>query len=97
MMSQRHWPSFKVLGIRVDAVQMPDVIRQMEQWIKEKSFGHFIAVTNAHVAIEARREPSFKQVLGAADLVVPDGMPLVWLGRQLGYPSKRRVYYPHLV
>src|SRR3990172_591150 len=97
MMSQRHWPCFKVLGIRVDAVQIPDVICQMEQWIKEKSFGHFIAVTNAHVVTEARREPSFKQVLGAADLVVPDGMPLVWLGRQLGYPLKRRVYGPELM
>ena len=91
-MSQRHWPCFKVLGIRVDAVQIPDVICQMEQWINEKSFGHFIAVTNTHVVTEARRQSSFKRVLGAADLVVPDGMPLVWLGRQLGYPLKRRVY-----
>ena len=96
-MSQRYWPSFKVLGIRVDAVQIPDVINQMEQWIKEKSLGHFIAVTNAHVVTEARRESSFKQVLGLADLVVPDGMPLIWLGRQRGYPLKRRVYGPELM
>lgn len=96
-MSQRYWPSFKVLGIRLDAVQIPDVICQMEQWINEKSFGHFIAVTNTHVVTEARRQSSFKRVLGAADLVVPDGMPLVWLGRQLGYPLKRRVYGPELM
>lgn len=90
-MSQRYYPSFKVLGIRVEAVQIQDVINQMEQWVLEKSFGHFIAVTNIHVVTEARREPSFKQVLGSADLVVPDGMPLVWLGRQRGYTLKRRV------
>src|SRR3990172_2634082 len=96
-MSQRHWPCFKVLGIRVDAVQIPDVICQMEQWINEKSFGHFIAVTNTHVVTEARREPSFKRVLGSADLVVPDGMPLVWLGRLSGYSLKRRVYGPELM
>ncbi|KRT66112.1 MAG: glycosyl transferase WecB/TagA/CpsF family protein, N-acetylglucosaminyldiphosphoundecaprenol [Candidatus Dadabacteria bacterium CSP1-2] len=90
-------PFFKVLGVRVDAVQIPDVICQMEQWINEKSFGHFIAVTNTHVVTEARREPSFKQVLGSADLVVPDGMPLVWLGRLSGYSLKRRVYGPELM
>jgi exopolysaccharide biosynthesis WecB/TagA/CpsF family protein len=32
-----------------------------------------------------------------ADLVVPDGFPLVWLGRRKGYPLRRRVYGPELM
>jgi len=33
---------------------------------------------------EAQRDPVFNRALGAADLIVPDGMPLVWLGRLRG-------------
>lgn len=88
---------FAVLGVRVDAVQIPDVVAQMERWISERNGCRFIAVTGMHGVTEAQHNPSFKQILNAADLVVPDGMPLVWLGRSRGYPLKRRVYGPELM
>jgi N-acetylglucosaminyldiphosphoundecaprenol N-acetyl-beta-D-mannosaminyltransferase len=89
--------AFTVLGVRVDAVQIPDAIAQMEHWIAEWSVGHFVAFTGMHGVTEARRDPAFMQVLDAADLVVPDGMPLVWLGRWHGYKMRRRVYGPELL
>ncbi len=89
--------TFTVLGVRVHAVQIPDVIRLMERWIDERVGAQFIAVTNAHVVTEAQRDPSFKDILNSASLAVPDGMPLVWLGRRRGYPLKRRVYGPELM
>jgi exopolysaccharide biosynthesis WecB/TagA/CpsF family protein len=88
---------FRVLGIPVDAVQICDVIARMEQWIGERSGGHFIAVTGMHGITEAQRDPSFKQVLSSADMVVADGMPLVWLGRRQGYALEERVYGPELM
>jgi N-acetylglucosaminyldiphosphoundecaprenol N-acetyl-beta-D-mannosaminyltransferase len=36
-------------------------------------------------------------ILRTASLVVPDGMPLVWLGRLHGYAMPRRVYGPELM
>lgn len=88
---------FTVLGVRVNVLQIPDVVAQMERWISERNGCHFIAVTGMHGVEEAQHEPSFKQILNSADLVVPDGMPLVWLGRRQGYPLKRRVYGPELM
>lgn len=90
-------PSFKLLGIRVDAVQIPDVVSQMESWIREKSRSHFIAVTGMHGAMEARHSVEFKEILNSSDLVVPDGMPLVWIGRWYGHRLQRRVYGPELM
>ena len=90
-------PVFTVLGVRINAVQIPDVVAQMERWISERNGCHFIAVTGMHGVTEAQHEPSFKRILNSADLVVPDGMPLVWLGRRRGYPLKRRVYGPELM
>jgi N-acetylglucosaminyldiphosphoundecaprenol N-acetyl-beta-D-mannosaminyltransferase len=89
--------SFHVLGVRVDAVQIPDTIAQMEEWICERGQGHYIAVTGMHGITEAQHDDGFKRILNSADLVVPDGMPLVWLGRIRGFPVRRRVYGPELM
>ena len=88
---------FRVLGVRVDAVQIPDVVGIMERWIVARDGCHYIAVTGMHGVTEAQHDPAFKAVLNSADLVVPDGMPLVWLGRSSGYRLRRRVYGPELM
>ncbi|MFZ0759278.1 MAG: WecB/TagA/CpsF family glycosyltransferase [Candidatus Sulfotelmatobacter sp.] len=90
-------PSFRVLGVRVSAVQIPDVMERMEQWIAEADRTHYIAVTGMHGVTESKQDPRFRAILEKADLVVPDGMPLVWLGRWRGYPLRRRVYGPELM
>jgi N-acetylglucosaminyldiphosphoundecaprenol N-acetyl-beta-D-mannosaminyltransferase len=89
--------AFKTLGVRVNAVQIPDVIAQMEDWIRERSRCHYIAVTGMHGVTEAQYDAYFKKILNEADLVVPDGMPLVWLGRRHGHRLRRRVYGPELM
>ena len=85
------WPSttsgipesqaFKVLGVQVNAVQIPDVITRMERWISEASACRFIAVTGMHGVSVSREDAEFASILGDAGLVVADGMPLVWMGR----------------
>lgn len=89
--------SFHALGVRVDAVQIPDVIAHMESWIHDHGRCHNITVTGMHGVTEAQHDPTLKAVLNAADLNVPDGMPLVWLARWRGFPLKRRVYGPELM
>jgi N-acetylglucosaminyldiphosphoundecaprenol N-acetyl-beta-D-mannosaminyltransferase len=86
-----------VLGVPVDGVQIPEVIARMEGWIAARVPGRFIAVTGMHGVMEAQHDPAFKDVLNAADLVVPDGAPLVWLGRWHGNALARRVYGPELM
>lgn len=89
--------SFRVLGARVSAVQIPEVIQQIRQWIEERQSGCYVTVTGMHGIMEARHDHRFKEILEQADLVVPDGMPLVWLGRVRGHPLNRRVYGPELM
>ena len=89
--------SFSVLGVRINAVQIDDVIRAIKHWIERRDMNHFIAVTGMHGVTEAQHDPEFAKVLNAASLVVPDGYPLVILGRSKGFPLKRRVYGPELM
>jgi len=90
--------SFCVLGVRVDAVQIPDVIARMEEWIARREGCRYIAVTGMHGVTEAQHDERFGEILNAAGLVVPDGYPLVWLGRRKGFFGlRRRVYGPELM
>jgi N-acetylglucosaminyldiphosphoundecaprenol N-acetyl-beta-D-mannosaminyltransferase len=90
-------PTFSVLGVRVFVVQIDDAIAQVEKWIGTHEAGRFVAVTGMHGVAEARKDPRFRKVLNSADLVVPDGMPLVWLGRWHRHPIRRRVNGPELM
>jgi N-acetylglucosaminyldiphosphoundecaprenol N-acetyl-beta-D-mannosaminyltransferase len=91
-------PKFKVLGVRVDAVQIPDAVRILEQWIADRSGSRYVAVTGMHGISESLVDQPFRAMLGAASLVVSDGMPLVWLGRWHGHKKMvRRVYGPELM
>jgi N-acetylglucosaminyldiphosphoundecaprenol N-acetyl-beta-D-mannosaminyltransferase len=82
---------YKVVGVRVDVVDIRDVITQLQEWIGSCSRGNYVAVTGMHGVSEVLRDPSLREVINHAGLVVPDGMPLVWLARWHGISIRRRV------
>lgn len=91
-------PEFRVLGVRVNAVQIPQVIDWMQYCIQDRRRARYVAVTGMHGVTESRQDEGFRDVLRDADLVVPDGMPLVWIGRLRGFRHlARRVYGPELM
>jgi len=89
--------SFEVLGVRVHAVQTEDIVARMEKWIHDRGHCGTVAATSMHGIVVAQHDPSFKEILNSTDAVVPDGMPLVWLGRREGHLLRRRVYGPDLL
>lgn len=48
------------------------------------------------MVVEAQRSPDVRQAVSGGDLVLPDGMPLVWLLRKLGYRGQPRISGPDL-
>ena len=84
-------PAFRVVGVRVDAVQLPEAVARIKRWIDNRENGKYVAVTGMHGVAESRQDPRFREILNQAALVVPDGMPLVWLGRWHGHSLRRRV------
>jgi N-acetylglucosaminyldiphosphoundecaprenol N-acetyl-beta-D-mannosaminyltransferase len=62
-----------VLGVPLDVLSMDEVLRIIEEWIQDRSRCRFIALTNSHGIVEARRRPEFKNILKSADLSLPDG------------------------
>ena len=58
---------------------------------------HLVAAANTHLVSEAHEDPEFGRVLERFDLVLPDGMPLVWALQMDGHGIQERVYGPYLM
>src|SRR5262245_58135959 len=65
-------------------------------WSKEARSA-FICFANVHMLMEAYDSAEYQRVINAADLVTPDGMPLVWMMRLMGQKDQERVYGPTLM
>jgi len=84
-----------ILGVRVDATSYADATRRVLEWASGAE-SRYVCVATVHTVMEAWDDPSFRGVVNDADLVTPDGMPLVWMLRRLGHPTQERVYGPEL-
>ncbi|PZD73265.1 N-acetylglucosaminyldiphosphoundecaprenol N-acetyl-beta-D-mannosaminyltransferase [Acaryochloris thomasi RCC1774] len=80
----------QVIGTNVNALSLKQSATQIIAWAKQ-NISKTICVANVHMLMEAYWDPSFKQILHSADLVTPDGMPLVWMLKFLGAYSQERV------
>jgi N-acetylglucosaminyldiphosphoundecaprenol N-acetyl-beta-D-mannosaminyltransferase len=56
-----------------------------------------VCPSNTHILGEARHNPGFARILARFDLVLPDGMPVVWALNLRGARLKDRVYGPYLM
>jgi N-acetylglucosaminyldiphosphoundecaprenol N-acetyl-beta-D-mannosaminyltransferase len=85
----------KILGIKVAPTSYQAATASIIHWA-QKPESRYICVANVHVVMEAYDSPDFREVINSADLVTPDGMPLVWTLRALGVRGQTRVYGPEL-
>jgi N-acetylglucosaminyldiphosphoundecaprenol N-acetyl-beta-D-mannosaminyltransferase len=83
-------PVMNVTGIPITALPLNKQICTILEWAANRS-SRFVCVANTHMLVEADREARFWQVLQSADLVTPDGMPLVWMMKLLGVATQDRV------
>ncbi len=79
-----------VVGMRVNVTSIPGVIKQTDLWVNSGS-GYYICVSNVHMCMESHDNPKFRDVVNNADLVVPDGKPLVWAQQLLGAKEAQQV------
>lgn len=56
-----------------------------------------VYAANVHMVMEAYDHSDFRTAVNGADLVTPDGMPLVWALRRKGVNEQSRVYGPTLM
>jgi N-acetylglucosaminyldiphosphoundecaprenol N-acetyl-beta-D-mannosaminyltransferase len=88
----------RILGMRVDATSYADAVTRIIDWTREDPpQSRYVCVATVHMVMEAHDDHGFQSIVNGADLVTPDGMPLVWGLRLLGVPRSTRVYGPDLL
>lgn len=79
-----------VLGMRVDATSYEDAARRVARWAAERRSA-YVCVATVHMVMEAFDSASFQRVVNGADLVTPDGRPLVWALKAFGVKGASQV------
>lgn len=79
-----------ILGIPVHPVTYASFLELVAAFIAEGT-PRQICTANPEFVMTARRRPDFAAVLQKADLVLPDGVGLLWAARRQGTPLPERV------
>ena len=89
-------PRVNILGVGISAITMPQALEQIAAWI-ETGARQYVCACTVHTVMECQRDERMRQAVNRAGLAVPDGMPLVWLGRRQSKLAVSRVYGPDLM
>jgi N-acetylglucosaminyldiphosphoundecaprenol N-acetyl-beta-D-mannosaminyltransferase len=85
-----------VLDINVNETSYAAATKQIEAWARAGE-SRSVFATSVHGTMEAHDAREFRDILNRADLITPDGMPLVWILRLKGIKSQQRIYGPTLM
>jgi N-acetylglucosaminyldiphosphoundecaprenol N-acetyl-beta-D-mannosaminyltransferase len=79
-----------ILGMRTDATSYSDAATRVLEWAGSAD-SRYVCVANVHVTMESYDSDEYRTIVNQADLVTPDGMPLVWALRMFGVAAASRV------
>jgi N-acetylglucosaminyldiphosphoundecaprenol N-acetyl-beta-D-mannosaminyltransferase len=82
--------TFNIKGVSVAAVDLAFASNLIRQHATEAK-GEFVTVTGAHGVVESAYDERIRHAHQMALMTVPDGMPLVWLGKLMGFRAMSRV------
>ncbi|MHB1325000.1 MAG: WecB/TagA/CpsF family glycosyltransferase [Thermoleophilia bacterium] len=80
----------EVLGVRVDQVDAQQALNAINSFLDTPGCKQVVTL-NPEYVMQADRDPVLKRLINNSELVVADGMGIVWASRLLGKPLKGRV------
>jgi N-acetylglucosaminyldiphosphoundecaprenol N-acetyl-beta-D-mannosaminyltransferase len=85
-----------ILGCFIDASLWQEAVDTLLHWAKDRQ-SRYVCICNVHVAVTANHAPEFRRIVNEADMATPDGMPLVWVLRRMGFQWQERINGPDLM
>ena len=77
-----------VLGVEIDKLTMGEVLEKVHEAIISKS-ALSIGVVNAAKLVNMKQNKDLHRDVVSSEIVLADGMSVVWASRVLGKPGKR--------
>jgi len=89
-----------ILGVPIAQMTYDSVLALFTAWMDDAAAPRgprSVALANVHVVTESALRPAYARALRDVDVILPDGMPLVWASRALGGTLRERCYGPTLM
>lgn len=87
---RKSYSTIEVLGVRVDRVDSTQAMETIAAFLDTPDCEQVVTL-NPEYVMRAGREPELMRLINSSELIVPDGMGIVWASRLLGSPLKGRV------
>jgi len=83
-------PGTEVLGCRIAALGWREVLDLMAGWADRRE-SRYVCVSNVHMVVTAQQDSDLAAAMQLADMATPDGAPVAWMLRRLGFPNQARI------
>lgn len=85
-----------VLGAQIDSLSSDDAMIRLLTWARQR-VSRYVAICNAHVVVSASNDAAYGRIVNEADMATPDGAPVAWMLRRIGFTQQTRISGPDLM
>ena len=85
-----------VLRALIDTVSWDTALTRIHGWAANRE-SRYVCICNAHSVVTAGQDAAFGTAVAQADMATPDGAPVAWVMRKLGFTSQQRINGPDLM
>jgi N-acetylglucosaminyldiphosphoundecaprenol N-acetyl-beta-D-mannosaminyltransferase len=79
-----------LLGLEIHNLTMAETLLAIGHIVERKRFAYAVTPNVDHI-VKFRKSAQFRELYRKAELVVADGVPLIWASRMIGTPLKERI------
>jgi exopolysaccharide biosynthesis WecB/TagA/CpsF family protein len=80
-----------IIRTKIDNITSDEAISTIIEWIESCDTPRYVVTPNVDHIVRLQHDNEFKKIYQDADLVLADGMPLVWAAKFLGTPLCEKV------
>lgn len=85
-----------VLTAPIDALTWDSALARISNWAAKRE-SRYVCICNVHSVVTTGQDNDFGRVVAEADMATPDGAPVAWMLKHLGFPNQQRINGPDLM
>ena len=79
-----------VLGTRINALGWDETTSLICDWARLRE-SRYVCISNVHMVVSARQDRELAAAMRASDMATPDGAPIAWMLRRMGFAGQPRI------
>lgn len=85
-----------VLEAFIDSVTWDEALSRITNWGSAHE-SRYVCICNVHSVVTTTRDVEFKIAVNNSDMATPDGAPIAWALRRMGFTTQERINGPDLM